>query len=65
MSLNKIDTYQSDEVRTLLLGHTIDSVDVVVAESLANELKKMAALVSSIVFSTAAFTPNIRNCIKV
>ena len=39
VSLNHIDTYQSDGYRTLLLGHTIDSCGGGVTDILVGELK--------------------------
>ena len=54
VSLNQIDTYRSDGVRTLLHGKTPDSGGGGVTEILAIKLKNVDRISFSILFSTAA-----------
>ena len=64
VSLNQIYTHPFGGGRTIIIGQTTDSGGGGVTESISSELKIMVALVSYIVSSNSACTPNIRHCRK-
>ena len=65
MSLKQIYNYWSDCGISLLPGQTTYSGGGVSIDILTSELKKLIALVSYIILSTAAYAPNLRHFRKV